>query len=135
MVKEQRFSYRTALSAQYSKDILYSSEKLGIGDDSTIRGFRENSIMGDKGIYTRNELGYSYKFLEPFIAYDIGRVKDVYKDDRYKRRGSEMSGASIGLRAYLSHLDMSLTYSKPMTAPSYIKKNTHEIYFTITVKF
>ena len=134
-IGEQRFSYRVSLSGQYSDDILYSSEKLGIGDDTTIRGFKENSIMGDKGFYMRNEIGYNYKFLEPFIAYDYGRVKDVYKDEYYKKNGSEMSGASIGLRMYFNHFDMSFTYSKPLTAPSYIKKNTHEIYFTMSVKF
>ena len=35
----------------------------------------------------------------------------------------------------INHFDMSFTYSKPLTAPSYIKKNTHEIYFTMSVKF
>lgn len=38
MIKEQRFSYRVSFSGQYSDDILYSSEKLGIGDDTTVRG-------------------------------------------------------------------------------------------------
>ena len=57
-IGEQRFSYRVSLSGQYSDDILYSSEKLGIGDDTTVRGFKENSIMGDKGFYMRNEIGY-----------------------------------------------------------------------------
>ena len=46
-----------------------------------------------------------------------------------------MSGASIGLRMYFNHFDMSFTYSKPLTAPSYIKKNTHEIYFTMSARF
>ncbi|MCB8565775.1 ShlB/FhaC/HecB family hemolysin secretion/activation protein [Fusobacterium ulcerans] len=135
MIKEQRFSYRVSFSGQYSDDILYSSEKLGIGDDTTVRGFKENSIMGDKGFYLRNEIGCSYKFLEPFIAYDYGRVKDVYKDDYYEKNGSEMSGATIGVRMYLNNFDMSFSYSKPLTAPAYIKKNTHEIYFSMSARF
>ena len=135
MIKEQRFSYRVSFSGQYSDDILYSSEKLGIGDDTTVRGFKENSIMGDKGFYIRNEIGYNYKSLEPFIAYDYGRVKDVYKDEYYEKNGSEMSGAAIGLRMYLNNFDMSFSYSKPLTAPAYIKKNTHEIYFSMSTRF
>ncbi|WP_176893255.1 ShlB/FhaC/HecB family hemolysin secretion/activation protein [Fusobacterium varium] len=135
MIKEKRFLYRVSFSGQYSDDILYSSEKLGIGDDTTVRGFKENSIMGDKGFYLRNEIGYNYKFLEPFIAYDYGRVKDVYKDDYYEKNGSEMSGATIGLRVYLNHFDMSFSYSKPLTAPAYIEKNTHEIYFSMSARF
>lgn len=135
MIREQRFSYRVSFSGQYSDDILYSSEKLGIGDDTTVRGFKENSIMGDKGFYIRNEIGYNYKSLEPFIAYDYGRVKDVYKDEYYEKNGSEMSGATIGLRMYLNNFDMSFSYSKPLTAPAYIKKNTHEIYFSMSTRF
>ena len=135
MIREQRFSYRVSFSGQYSDDILYSSEKLGIGDDTTVRGFKENSIMGDKGFYIRNEIGYNYKSLEPFIAYDYGRVKDVYKDEYYEKNGSEMSGATIGLRVYLNHFDMSFSYSKPLTAPAYIEKNTHEIYFSMSARF
>ena len=135
MIKEQRFSYRVSFSGQYSDDILYSSEKLGIGDDTTVRGFKEDSIMGDKGFYIRNEIGYNYKSLEPFIAYDYGRVKDVYKDEYYEKNGSEMSGATIGLRMYLNNFDMSFSYSKPLTAPAYIKKNTHEIYFSMSTRF
>ncbi|MDU1912037.1 ShlB/FhaC/HecB family hemolysin secretion/activation protein [Fusobacterium sp.] len=135
MIKNQRFSYRVSFSGQYSDDILYSSEKLGIGDDTTVRGFKENSIMGDKGFYVRNEIGYNYRFLEPFIAYDYGRVKDVYKDEYYEKNGSEMSGATVGVRMYLNNFDMSFSYSKPLTAPSYIKKNTHEIYFSMSARF
>ena len=129
------FSYKFSFSGQYSDDILYSSEKMSIGDDTTVRGFKENSIMGDKGIYIRNELAYSYKFIEPFIAYDIGRVKDVTKDDYYEKYGSELSGASIGLRMYFKYFTASITYAKPLTAPSYIDKNKQEVYITLSYIF
>lgn len=134
-IGEQNFSYKFSFSGQYSDDILYSSEKLSIGDDTTVRGFKENSIMGDKGIYIRNEIAYSYKFLEPFIAYDTGRVKDVTKDEYYKKYGSEMSGAAVGVRVYFQYLTASITYSKPVNAPSYVDKNKQEIYITLSCIF
>lgn len=134
-IGEQNFSYKFSFSGQYSDDILYSSEKISIGDDTTVRGFKENSIMGDKGIYIRNELAYSYKFIEPFIAYDIGWVKDVTKDDYYKKYGSEMSGAAIGVRIYFQHFTASITYSKPVNAPEYVNKNKQEVYITLSYMF
>lgn len=134
-INNQNFSYRFSFSGQYSDDILYSSEKMSIGDDTTIRGFKENSIMGDKGIYIRNELAYNYNFLEPFIAYDIGRVKDVTKDEYYEKYGTELSGASIGVRVYFKYFTASITYSKPLTAPRYIDKNKQEIYITLSYLF
>lgn len=134
-INNQNFSYRFSFSGQYSDDILYSSEKMSIGDDTTVRGFKENSIMGDKGIYIRNELSYNYNFLEPFIAYDIGRVKDVTKDEYYEKYGTELSGASIGVRVYFKYFTASITYSKPLTAPRYIDKNKQEIYITLSYLF
>lgn len=134
-INNQNFSYRFSFSGQYSDDILYSSEKMSIGDDTTVRGFKENSIMGDKGIYIRNELAYNYNFLEPFIAYDIGRVKDVTKDEYYEKHGTELSGASIGVRVYFKYFTASITYSKPLTAPRYIDKNKQEIYITLSYLF
>lgn len=134
-INNQNFSYRFSFSGQYSDNILYSSEKMSIGDDTTVRGFKENSIMGDKGIYIRNELAYNYNFLEPFIAYDIGRVKDVTKDEYYEKYGTELSGASIGVRVYFKYFTASITYSKPLTAPRYIDKNKQEIYITLSYLF
>lgn len=134
-IGEQNFSYKFSFSGQYSDDILYSSEKISIGDDTTVRGFKENSIMGDKGIYIRNEIAYNYKFIEPFIAYDMGRVKDVTKDDYYKKYGSEMSGAAIGIRVYFQYFTASVTYSKPVNAPSYVNKNKQEIYISLSCMF
>lgn len=134
-IKEQDFAYRFSFSGQYSDDILYSSEKLSIGDDTTVRGFKENSIMGDKGFYVRNELSYKFKMFEPFVAYDIGRVKDVTKDNFYKENGSEISGASIGLRVSYNGFNGSITYSKPVTAPNYIHKNSQELYVSISYSF
>lgn len=134
-INERNLSYRFFFSGQYSDDILFGSEKLGIGDDTTVRGFKDDSIMGDKGFYVRNEIAYSYKIFEPFAAYDYGRVKDVIKDEYYKKNGSEMSGLTIGVRMYLKNIHMSFSYSKPLNAPSYVRKNTHEIYFTTSMRF
>lgn len=39
-----KFYYKINTSAQYSKDILYSQEKIGIGDDMSVRGFKDESI-------------------------------------------------------------------------------------------
>lgn len=134
-IKNQNFAYRFGFGGQYTDDILYPSEKLVIGDDTTVRGFKDNSIMGDKGFYLRNELSLNYKIFEPFIAYDIGRVKDVYKDENYRRCGNELSGASIGLRVYYGGFIGSITYSKPISAPKYVEKNKQEVYISISYSF
>ena len=132
-IKEQNFSYRFSLGGQYSDDILYPSEKIGIGDDTTVRGFKENSIMGDSGIYIRNELSYNYKILEPFVAYDIGMARNNYKTI-YDATG-DMSGVSIGLRLFFKGITGSITYSKAISSAKYVKKNSHEVYASFSYSF
>lgn len=134
-IKKQKFAYRFAVNSQYSDDILYSSEKMSIGDDTTVRGFKENSLQGDKGIYIRNELSYTYKIFEPFIGYDIGRVKDVYKDRLYNKYGSKLSGISMGLRVSWKYFNSSIIYSKGIESPSYIDKNPQEVYISLSATF
>lgn len=135
-IKKQNFTYNFSFSGQYSPDILYPSEKLAIGDDTTVRGFKENSILGDKGYYVRNELSYqSPYYLEPFVAFDLGQVKDNYHEPNAPRYTNFMSGVSIGTRLRYKALFTSLTYSKPIHAPSYVVKNNHEFYGSLSLSF
>lgn len=136
MIKKQQFAYSFNLSGQYSPDILYPSEKLAIGDDTTVRGFKDNSILGDKGYYVRNEISYhSPYFLEPFIAFDFGQVKENYHEVNTPYYTNFMSGASIGSRLRYKALFASLTYSKPINSPAYLIKNNHEFYASLSLTF
>jgi len=130
-----RFLYRLNFFGQYSDDILYSSEKLTIGDDSTVRGFKNNSVMGDKGFYVRNEISYNFGHLEPFVSFDIGKVKNKYKINNYNGKASEISGVSVGVRGKYKNLEMTCTYSKGLSAPDNIEKENHIIYFSTTMRF
>lgn len=50
----QDFNFSTNISGQISKDALYSSEQISIGDFYSVRGFKNNSISSDSGGYIRN---------------------------------------------------------------------------------
>ena len=129
------FMYRLSIFGQYTNDILYPSEKLTIGDDVTVRGFKDNSIMGDKGFYVRNEVSHKFVHLEPFIGIDFGRVKNKYKETNYKEKYSEVSGITGGVRGTYKNLEMTCAISKAMSAPGNIEKDDHVIYFSSTIKF
>jgi hemolysin activation/secretion protein len=49
----------TSAYGQWSPDRLYGSERLTLGGESSVRGFKEQYLSGDNGGYWRNELGYS----------------------------------------------------------------------------
>ena len=128
-----KFYYKINVGGQYSKDILYSQEKIGIGDDTTVRGFKDESTQGDKGFYIRNEIGYKgNQFLEPYIAYDYGRVfNNKVNEDKVET----LQGVAIGIKGYFKGFEGSFTLAKPIDKPRYFKNNRPVAYTTITYRF
>ncbi|AWI33343.1 ShlB/FhaC/HecB family hemolysin secretion/activation protein [Helicobacter apodemus] len=126
------YYYKIDFSGQFTKDILYSNEKLYIGDDTTIRGFQNNGLQGDKGFYLRNELGINLKHIKPFIAYDRGRIKNSYGLEDY---GRELQGISVGAKIIYKSLEASLTFSRALKYPKTLLVNGKEIYTSITWNF
>lgn len=53
---EEGLTYKGSLIAQQSNDILPSTEQISIGGWSTVRGFHDDSMYGDSGVYLRNTL-------------------------------------------------------------------------------
>ena len=127
------FYYKTNIVGQYSKDILYSQEKIGIGDDTTVRGFKDESTQGDKGFYIRNEIGYKgNQFLEPYIAYDYGRVfNNKVNEDKVET----LQGVAIGIKGYFKGFEGSFALAKPIDKPSYFRNNKPVAYTSITYRF
>ena len=127
------FYYKTNIVGQYSKDILYSQEKIGIGDDTSVRGFKDESTQGDKGFYIRNEIGYKgNEFLEPYIAYDYGRVFNNKVND-YKVE--TLQGVAIGIRGYFKGFEGSFSIAKPIDKPRYFRNNKAVVYTSLTYRF
>ena len=57
---------------QWSSDRLYGSERLTLGGETSVRGFKEQYISGDNGGYWRNEVNYSL-FTLPVLG-QIGAI-------------------------------------------------------------
>lgn len=128
---------------QWTPDTLYSSERFSIGSLSTVRGFKESSVIGDIGGLIRNELavrlpieqpGLSDVISEfrPFIAADYGVIS---QDDDEPFEGGRMSGWAIGVRASGEHVELALTYARPIDAPSFIEDRGSELYFSAQLAF
>ena len=123
---------------QYTQDVLYGSEKISMGDEYTIRGYKGDSIQGDSGYYVKNELAYNLNIdkvgsISPYIGYDFGQswnneVHDIYRTGR-------MSGYVIGLKYYGDIFNFDIAYTKPDKASSYIDKDDENVYLTVGVKF
>ena len=138
----QNFSYQLMFSGQYGMDTLYSSEKISIGDMNTVRGFKNDSIIGDRGFYIRNDFSmYDFSHLwrhlrglKFIISYDYGyTVEKTGKDTNYGEGEGSVMGASAGIAYSSEIINMNVTYSRKLFSPWFVKENEHVIYCTATV--
>lgn len=137
-IGKQRFTYRLVGVGQYTEDVLYGSEKISMGDEYTVRGYKGDSISGDKGYYLKNEISYNLNIpkigsVSPYIGYDLGEIWNNETHDRYRR--GYIRGFALGLKYYGDIFNFDIAYAKPDKVSSYVRKNKDEVYMTFGVKF
>lgn len=86
---------RHNLSAQYSKNALYSAKEFDILGRSSVRGFKNLSLNANRGAYLTNTVSFRKSvtpkiYVEPFVGADVGVVKD---DEGWQRA----AGVSVGV--------------------------------------
>jgi hemolysin activation/secretion protein len=76
------YQLNSNLHIQYTEDLLYSNNQLGVGSYYTVRGY-ESSYYGDTGVYLKSDLIKTFrptlsptyiKTISPFIGVDYGYV-------------------------------------------------------------
>ena len=138
MLGKQRFTYRLVGVGQYTPDVLYGSEKISIGDEYTVRGYKGDSISGDKGYYVKNELSYNLNIpkignISPYIGYDFGETWNNEVHDMY--RYGYIRGFAFGVKYYGETFNLDIAYSKPDKVSGYVRKPSDEVYLTFGIKF
>ncbi|AYV93510.1 hemolysin secretion/activation protein, ShlB/FhaC/HecB family [Fusobacterium necrophorum subsp. funduliforme] len=114
---EDIIEYKLGFAAAYSKDILLDINKMSIGDDYTVRGFKKNSLSGEKGMYLNNTLTYHFSrkahpvlsSFQPFVGLDMGTVRDRSKDSH-----ESIIGFAYGIKFQKSGMYGSLLYGKAL---------------------
>lgn len=139
----------TEMDSQISRDTLFGSEQFSVGGYYSVRGFRENFIVGDSGYFLRNKanlavgslilpflneenprfLTHLNKFkLEPF--YDYGYVKI-----RHNQQSGRLSGSGVKTIFSSKYFTASITYSWANGTSQLItsdKKENNMIYFEVS---
>jgi len=145
-VEKTSFYWNTSFSGQWSENTLYSAERISIGSRYTVRGFHDDSLSGDIGTYVRNELGVSLPgdpqtsptlddwlgTTQLYAAYDAGYIR---RDSKEAEEQGSLQGAVVGLRTSGGRLVADLAACHPLDAPSFLKKNEIETYFSIKYSF
>ncbi len=143
-ISKQSFSWQTTTSWQYTGDTLFGSERIGVGGQYTVRGFREDTLAGDVGGYIRNELAWNpprsdlgfvtrvVDFITPYVAYDWGWIRPDRSE--FRERGV-LSSWSVGIRSSADFATFSLEYSKPLRSPSFLDEPDNEVSFSFSARF
>lgn len=124
----------TSVYGQWSPDRLYGSERLTIGGESSVRGFKEQYLSGDNGGYLRNELNYTL-FTLPFI----GQVSSVValdggwlqKDNKDPWASGTLWGAAVGLSSTNRYYSSQFTVGTPLKYPDWLVPDHVSIYYRI----
>lgn len=113
--------YTMTLRGQYTQDRLYSSEDFSIGNRYTVRGFDgEETLMGEKGFYLRNEMAIPLKKQteEIYAALDYGYVSENGENDLPEQI---LVGAALGFRGNISQVNFDIFVGWPLKKPESMK--------------
>lgn len=93
------FAWRGQVVGQWTNVALFGSEQVYAGGMSTVRGFREGVIAGDRGAYWRNELAWANAptfaglRMEPYLFLDAGQAMYIAT-----RNWQYVAGTGAGVR-------------------------------------
>lgn len=137
-IKEHNFQYRMGIGGTYSDDRLMSANQFTMGDEFTVRGFKESSVAGNKGVYMNNTITYlgtqnMNKFLamfKPFIGLDggVSRDRDLPTSDK-------IAGMALGVKFNMGYLNASFTYGIPLVWADRMPHEDNPIYFNMSYSF
>lgn len=94
------WTYRGALTGQYSHDALFGNEQIYLGGMDTVRGFTQGNLSGDSGFYLRDECIWSNApawhngHWEPYAFLDGGKAHLVAQGG-----WPTLVGVGVGARA------------------------------------
>ncbi|MEP8629720.1 ShlB/FhaC/HecB family hemolysin secretion/activation protein [Enterobacter mori] len=128
----------TSVYFQWSPDRLYGSERLTLGGETSVRGFKEQYISGDNGGYWRNELNWSL-FTLPWVG-DVGVLAAIdggwlKKDGQDRYASGTLWGTALGLTATNRGYSSQFTVGTPVDYPDWLAPDHFVIYYRFSVAF
>ncbi|MDF0731841.1 ShlB/FhaC/HecB family hemolysin secretion/activation protein [Pseudomonas entomophila] len=135
----ENLSFSSLATGQRSEDVLFSPQRISLGGEASVRGFKDQSLSGDSGAYWRNDLRWTrpvtWAALRPAVAeygvglgYDLGVIRnDRYNGDRHGRASSH----AFELFARGQHLAASVTFAHSLERPEALPDKERPVYFRL----
>ncbi|WP_193753941.1 ShlB/FhaC/HecB family hemolysin secretion/activation protein, partial [Pseudomonas mediterranea] len=139
----ESFSFSSLMTGQRSEDALFAPQRISLGGESSIRGYKDQSLAGDSGGYWRNDLRWSrpvtLQWLRPVFAEygtSLGYDQGVIRGNHYNKEPSgRMSSNSVELFARGEHLSASVTFAHSLERPAALTEREAPIYFRVDAFF
>lgn len=146
---DQSWGYRGLISGQVSRDPLFGSEQLALGDAGTVRGFRDLPVAGDSGIYWRNDLSWELDRKSDLTrgmaltgGIDAGYVEAMSDNIANSGEGEAgLAGVFLGVRQSIrlpwqaQSLNWSASVGHPLYHPDFIDPDDHVFYASLDWKW
>ncbi|NBJ34975.1 ShlB/FhaC/HecB family hemolysin secretion/activation protein [Serratia fonticola] len=124
-------SYLASAYGQTTPDNLYSSERISVGGQYSVRGFREQYLTGNRGAYWRNELSWRLGLGDLTL---IGALDSGWVQGRAGRiDGGNVTGAAVGAVINSRWFGQSFTFGKPLRYPESLQPDRWVAYWQATV--
>lgn len=137
--------YELNAGFQYTPNVLVSDAKLTLGDEFTVRGFKDDSLLVDSGGWIANTLQFPFDVgvggiyqLIPYVGYDLGFAKDNCPKGVNVCDSQFMMGGSVGIKATGSHFSTYVLAGWPIKKPDSLEENTVDntvVYYKMEVTF
>lgn len=134
------FTLTASGTFQWTPDTLLPSEEMGLGGESSVRGYDPYVVLGDRGWNVQTELrapaiafGQSNAVVQPFIFFDAGHVWNRI-DQPAENNPGLLAGVGAGVRFQWSRfVEIRCTYGAPLRAatPNGSKAPTVLLYVSI----
>lgn len=126
----------TSVYGQWSHKQLYGSERLTLGGESSVRGFKEQYISGDNGVYWRNEASRTLLTLpwlgdiNAFAALDGGYLRSGPDDS--EARGTLVGGA-LGISGQGRDVNHHVMLGWPLVWPDWMQPDSVAVYYRLSL--
>lgn len=138
-------NYELNMGFQYTPATLVSDYKMTLGDEYSVRGFKDDSLMVDSGAWVANTLNFPFDInvagvyqLTPYLGYDFGYAKDNCPSGVDNCESEFMMGAAVGIKASGRYFSSSITAGWPIRKPDSMDENTVDntvVYYKMDVNF
>lgn len=127
--------YLTSAYGQTSSDNLYASERIAIGGQYSVRGFKEQYLSGLRGVYWRNELNWqpAFKLFPVEFTFTAALDSGWIQTREPLVEGGYVTGAALSVTLNGRRMQHATTFGKPLSSPHTLHPDPWVIYWQTTV--